>query len=430
MKLPVKIDGFVKSPTSALRCILRHCSVPYIRLIPQDLRALNLKLFTLPSIFDYCTSTSRLMAVFHLLLSVVSGASMSDLVVRAGSSIFPMIKDGGFDWDRVTHYIGPGAGPRWLIASGFDLALLKNEVLGNTFPVTLVGSSAGALRFAAWIQPEYEKSYRSLMEAYISMTFSRRDNSRSVLRTIANVIDDYIEDDALPFALASKRYRLAIITARARNMTASERVLLQGFGMGAAFLFNSLHRSWIQLFFQRVVFYGGAIPPPFCLKKDFRGRVVPLDMVNFKHVIMASSSIPLVVAGVRDIYGAQNGIYRDGGLTDYHLNQKYASKEGEAILLFSHQRRIVPGWMDKKLTHRKPLDENLENVLMIYPSEAFIRRLPGGKVPDRQDFKTFVSDPKTRMENWRRAVEMSEPLGEEFLEMVANGTIRTVVKKI
>jgi hypothetical protein len=362
--------------------------------------------------------------------SVVSGAFMSDIVVRAGRSVFDMIKDGGFDWDSVTHYIGPGAGPRWLMASGFDLTLLKNEVLGNKVPLTLVGSSAGALRFAAWIQPEYEKSYRNLMESYVSMTFSKRDNSASILRAISNVINDYIEGDALPFALASKRYRLAIITARSKNLTASERVLFQGLGMGAAFLFNAFNRSMIRLFFDRVVFYGGAIPPSFCLKKGFRGKVVPLDVVNFKHVLMASSSIPLVVAGVRDIYGAQNGIYRDGGLTDYHLNQQYAFKEDEVVLLFSHQRRVVPGWMDKKLTYRKPLGENLENLLMAYPSEAFVQKLPGGKVPDRQDFKTFVNDPKTRMENWRKAVTMSETLGDQFLEMVASGKIRHLVKKM
>jgi len=47
------LDGFVKSPTSVLRCIFRHCGVPYVRLIPQDLRALNLELFTLPSESDF-----------------------------------------------------------------------------------------------------------------------------------------------------------------------------------------------------------------------------------------------------------------------------------------------------------------------------------------------------------------------------------------
>jgi len=46
-------DGFVKSPTSALHCIHRHCDVLYVRLIPQNLRALNLELFTLPSKSDF-----------------------------------------------------------------------------------------------------------------------------------------------------------------------------------------------------------------------------------------------------------------------------------------------------------------------------------------------------------------------------------------
>ena len=48
----MKIDGLVKSPTSALRFILRHCSVLKVRLIPQDLRALNLDLLTKPSEFE------------------------------------------------------------------------------------------------------------------------------------------------------------------------------------------------------------------------------------------------------------------------------------------------------------------------------------------------------------------------------------------
>lgn len=365
-----------------------------------------------------------------LALSVLSGASMGDILVRAGKHAFDMIKDGGFDLNRITHYIGPGAGPRWLIASGLDLTLLKNEVLGNTSPVTLVGSSAGALRFAAWIQPEYEKSYRNLMESYISMTFSKRDTPRSILRAVSSVINDYIEEDALPFALNNKRYRFVITTVRARNLTAFEKPCFQGLGMGAAFLFNAIHRSWIHLFFERVVFYNGAIPPPFCLKKGFKGKAIPLNSVNFKHALMASSSIPLVVAGVGDIYGAQNGIYRDGGLTDYHLNQRYAFKEEEVVLLFNHQRRIVPGWMDKRLTYRKPLDENLENVLMIYPSNEFVQKLPGGKVPDRQDFKTFAGDPATRIENWRKAVRISKDLGDRFLEIVASGKIRHLVKNI
>ena len=59
------VDGFVKSPTSALRCILRHCRVLYVPLIPQDLRALNLELFTLPWDFDF-------LRVYHHLIATKS----------------------------------------------------------------------------------------------------------------------------------------------------------------------------------------------------------------------------------------------------------------------------------------------------------------------------------------------------------------------
>jgi hypothetical protein len=47
------IDGFINSPTSVLRRTLRHCDVLSVRLIPQDLHALNLDLFTLPSNTDF-----------------------------------------------------------------------------------------------------------------------------------------------------------------------------------------------------------------------------------------------------------------------------------------------------------------------------------------------------------------------------------------
>jgi hypothetical protein len=41
--------GFLKSPTSALRFILCCCDVRLVRLTTSDLRALNLKLFILPT---------------------------------------------------------------------------------------------------------------------------------------------------------------------------------------------------------------------------------------------------------------------------------------------------------------------------------------------------------------------------------------------
>ena len=46
-------DGFVKSPNSALRYTLRCFMVRKVQIITQDLRALNLNFYTLPSKSDF-----------------------------------------------------------------------------------------------------------------------------------------------------------------------------------------------------------------------------------------------------------------------------------------------------------------------------------------------------------------------------------------
>jgi hypothetical protein len=43
--LTARYDGSVKSPISALCCILRHCGVEQLRLIPQDLHAFISNIF-------------------------------------------------------------------------------------------------------------------------------------------------------------------------------------------------------------------------------------------------------------------------------------------------------------------------------------------------------------------------------------------------
>ena len=355
---------------------------------------------------------------------------MEQLRVRAGRRAYEQIRAGGFNLDRIGTYFGPAGGPRWLVAGGFDLTLLKEGLLGRTLPVWLVGASAGAWRFAAWLQPEAVKSYLALREAYISATYGRKDTPGTILRSLAAIIDSYIEDDALPFALTNKPYRLAILTCRMKHLAASERPWVQKAGFIMSFLANALHPSLIHHFAERVVFYYGSRPPDFCLRKEFRGRFIPLSEINFKSAVIASGAIPIAVGGVRDIFGAPDGIYRDGGFLDYHINQDYTTRNDGLTLFFHHQERIIPGWMDKRLKRRRPPEKFLDSVVMVYPSETFIAGLPDGRVPDRGDFKTFIDDPAVRIANWRRTVELAAPLGEEFLEMIAGGRLKDVVEKL
>src|SRR5512145_566233 len=336
---------------------------------------------------------------------------MSRLRIKAGKYAYEIIKDGGFNFDAVSAYFGAAVGPRWLLSSGFDLTLLDQGLLGRKKAVHLIGSSAGAWRFAAWLQPEAADAYRKFIQAYITVGFSRKDTPASILEKFSLIMNEYIEDDALPFALANKRYRLSVITARARGLVASEKILLQKSALAVCYLLNCFSRNNLYAFADRVVFYNGSKPPPFCFQPQFRGTYVRINEANFKYAVMASGAIPLVVAGVRNIFGAPRGVYRDGGLIDYHLSHQFAAKNNELVLFFHHQERIIPGWLDKKIKRRVPDEQTLSNVVMVFPSQSFIDKLPGGKVPDRDDFLTYIDQGGERIKNWNKAVDLSAPLG-------------------
>mgnify|MGYP003473781982 CR=1 FL=1 len=53
-----------------------------------------------------------------------------------------------------------------------------------------------------------------------------------------------------------------------------------------------------------------------------------------------------------------------------------------------------------------------------------------GRIPDRDDFLTYVDNGRERIETWGKAVELAAPLGEDFLELVQSGRIRDVVEKM
>ncbi|MCK9273666.1 MAG: hypothetical protein M0P57_01080 [Syntrophales bacterium] len=356
---------------------------------------------------------------------------MFHIGIRAGENVYKMIMNDGVQPDSILTYIGPAVGPRWLVASGFDLSLLNSGMLGNKYPVQLIGASAGALRFAAWVQPEPEKSYMELINSYISMIFGRKESSKSILDTLQWLIDSYIEDGAIPFALANRRYRLSVITARAKHLAASEVRLFQFLGLAFAGSLNVFNPMGLNAFFQRILFHSGALPPPSCMNGSFSGLAVALNEANFKSALLASSAVPLAAAGVRNIFGAPRGIYRDGGMVDYHFNQNYGRKgKSDVVLMFHHEARLIPSWFDRYLKYRKPSSSMTENLLLIHPTEDFVKRLPGGKIPTRRDFYEFADNPPERIKRWKDVVRESEHLGEEFIELLQANKLKEVTVRI
>ena len=110
------------------------------------------------------------------------------------------------------------------------------------------------------------------------------------------------------------------------------------------------------------------------------------------------------------------------GLADYHLNQNHLG-DGDGVLLFPHfQGRIVPNWFDRYVS-RLPAPAVLANVLQVFPTETFLARLPGGRIPTRQDFIDYADHPDQRITRWRTAATESDRLGDQLLIDLERGRI-------
>ena len=195
-----------------------------------------------------------------------------------------------------------------------------------------------------------------------------------------------------------------------------------------AVLSNAVSRRRLAGYLERVVFHAGARPSLFDGEPfDEFGLVnVPLDDGNAEDALLASGTIPLIAAPVRDIAGAPPGNYWDGALIDYHLLLPYSrltcAARGARIVFYPHfNDYVTPGWLDKHLPWRRAPRAHpwLEDVLLVAPSPAFLATLPNGKLPERQDFYRYGPDharPHPGLGNGHRRVRPVRRGGHRWME--------------
>ncbi len=206
----------------------------------------------------------------------------NQLTIKAGNCAYEIIKYGGFSCDSISTYFGSAIGSRWLISSGFDFMMLTHGLLGHLRSVHLIGSSAGAWSFTARVQPDAVNCYQKFLEAYIDIAITKTDTPWTVQDKGKDLINLYLENDALPFALANKKYSLVVITSRELNLVDSQRSWLQKTGLLAGNIMNFFSRSNVYQFAERVVLYQGSKPPAFCFQSCFCGSFVNINEINLK----------------------------------------------------------------------------------------------------------------------------------------------------
>jgi len=348
----------------------------------------------------------------------------------AGPTALARIRDHGLTPDAAGLVAGAAGGPKWLILKALDQALVGTFFKDRRRPLPLIGASSGAWRFAAWSQPDPETVLDRLCDAYTTQTYAARPGPADVTAQARRIMAAYLPPNAGTRALAHPWVRLGLITARTRHFLASRRRRVQALGLIVAAAVNAVHRRLLGLFLERVLVVDPRLQLPLTAPDGLPSRTVSITPDNFRIAILASGSIPLVMSPVPIIPDAPAGPYLDGGAVDYHPALPYHLPADTIALMPHYTDRLIPGWLDKGLAWRRPSATHTDRLLVVAPTRRFVDRLPGARIPDRTDFKTFVGKDEERIRRWRTATAAGGQLADAFMEAAASGKIREWVEPL
>ncbi len=315
---------------------------------------------------------------------------------------------------------GASGGAKWIGIAGLDRYLFGTFLQApRERPLHGIGSSIGSWRLACLGQHDPLAALARGHEAYIHQQRYTKDPSpREVTEVLTRCLDHLLGASGIDEILTHPTLRVHVITAEARGAAASDRRLVLAGALAFAAAANFVSRRTLALQMRRTIFHAAGDESPFLSLRDLPTVHRRLTPENARAVLLASGSIPLLLEGVR-IPDAP-GVHWDGGVTDYHLDLDYGT--GDGLVLFPHfYDYIVPGWFDKSLAWRRAGAANFSRTLLIAPSPAFVRSLPGGKLPDRQDFYTLSDD--ARAERWEAVSRRTSVLGEALHELIATGRV-------
>ncbi|NVK55440.1 MAG: patatin-like phospholipase family protein [Alteromonadaceae bacterium] len=349
------------------------------------------------------------------------------LNIYAGPSAMRRIEQEGFRAGLFSHVLGASGGPKWFVLAGIDRVLFPEFFANSTKPMNVIGSSVGAFRAACYVQQDPLAAINRLAECYSETVYSAKPKATEITTKARELIDYVMGPEGVMDVLTNQRVKLHVIAARCHGLMQHYGRYRQMVGLGLSAAANAMKRQWLQKLYTRSVFFAPnsklTITDPYHLATEF----IELGYNNIKDALLASGSIPLVLTGVEHVVAAPVGMYRDGGIIDYHFDLSFGPDKG--LVLYPHfYPHAIPGWFDKGLKRRIPHAASFDNVVMLVPSEDFIASLPYGKIPDRKDFETM--DAPSRIKYWQRVISESDRLGECFVDVYQSGSIMDVIRPL
>ncbi|MEI6894076.1 MAG: patatin-like phospholipase family protein [Colwellia sp.] len=331
------------------------------------------------------------------------------LEIYAGDTALKTIKEQGFSPRLFNTFLGASGGPKWFTLYGLDKYIFGEFFQGREQPLNLIGSSVGAFRTACFAQKDPISALNRFVKEYCGTVYSERVTPAEVTQKARILLGVLFGDNGIDEIINNPVYKAHFIVTKNHGFVGSENRLIQGIGLLKSMLLNSIDRSLLKHQYQRYIFQTQDSQLTLRDPANIPTKTITLSTANIKEALLASGAIPLVMQGIKDIAGCPKGMYRDGGLIDYHFDIDINNK---GLVLYPHFNAILKaGWFDKKLT-RKVRAQHYDNTVLLCPSQRFIEALPYGKIPDRSDFSAL--EPEKRAQYWQRVCHESEKLAQEF----------------
>jgi hypothetical protein len=350
--------------------------------------------------------------------------TMQALQIHAGPRALKHLRERGLRPGDVRVVPAAAGGPKGLSLLPLDRYIFGQWMASSSHTVHLLGASIGAWRMASACLPNADAALHQLAEDYITQTYPHAPGKMPTAAAISGSFGKHLVQRLGGQAadiLASPRYRLHVITSRGLGLLHRPGAVRMPLGWLAAFASNALSRQALGALMQRVVFSDPRERLPFELSDYRPSEQTALTTHNLAQAVLASCSIPFALLPVQDVPGGPLGTYWDGGITDYHLHLNYADM-AEGLVLYPHFiSSVVPGWLDKSLKARHRATPMLDNLVLLSPKPEWVSRLPGGKLPDRADFKSYGDNEAERQRDWRVALAESQRLADEFAQAVSSG---------
>jgi hypothetical protein len=345
------------------------------------------------------------------------------LEIYAGETALQKIHQDGFSPELFSTFLGASGGPKWFTLLGLDKYLFGEFFNGRQQALNVIGSSAGAFRAACFAQNDPVAAIERLAKHYSETVYSddTKPQADEITAKAIELLDELFGDTGAAEIINNKVFKAHFIVAKCHGLVASENKLKQAAGLHNSLLRNAVSRPLLKSQYERYIFQHHQSDLVIFDPDNIPTTSVAFSHNNIKAALLASGSIPMVMQGIKDIADCPPGMYRDGGIIDYHFDFNI---QNEGLILYPHfSSTLKAGWFDKNLSRNVRL-EHYDKTVLLCPSAEFIDSLPYHKIPDRTDFVDMK--PTQRLQYWQQVFVESEKLAQHFKHFYQTQNISSI----